>query len=125
MTNPTRAVHTVSDPARPALSTLLLLVGGIALIAFTFMRYSVPAIAWVAFAPFLLVLNQRGSLGRHLGVLAALVIAMLIAVSKMATAGISWMPTIPMFAIPMALEYFVAVAIASMVHRRLGARWGV
>jgi apolipoprotein N-acyltransferase len=124
MTNPTRTVH-VREAARPASSPLLLLVGGIALIAFTFMRYSVPAIAWVAFAPFLLVLNERGTLGRHLAVLGALVIAMLIAVSKMATAGISWMPTIPMFAIPMALEYFVAVAIASAVHRRLGVRWGV
>jgi len=115
----------VREAARPAVSPLLLLVGGVALIAFTFMRYSVPAIAWVAFAPFLLVLNERGTLGRHLGVLIALVIAMLIAVSKMATAGISWMPTIPMFAVPMALEYFVAVAIASIVHRRLGVRWGV
>jgi apolipoprotein N-acyltransferase len=124
MTNPTRTVH-VREAARPASSPLLVLVGGIALIAFTFMRYSVPAIAWVAFAPFLLVLNERGTLGRHLAVLGALVIAMLIAVSKMATAGIPWMPTIPMFAIPMALEYFVAVAIASMVHRRLGVRWGV
>ena len=95
------------------------------LIAFTFMRYSVPALAWVPFAPFLLVLNERGSLGRHLAVLGALVIAMLIAVSKMATAGISWMPTVPMFAIPMALSYFVAVAVASMVHRRLGVRWGI
>jgi apolipoprotein N-acyltransferase len=125
MTNPPRAFHTVREAARPALSPLLLLIGGLALIAFTFMRYSVPAIAWVAFAPFLLVLNERGTLGRHLAVLGALVIAMLIAVSKMATAGISWMPTIPMFAVPMALEYFVAVAIASMVYRRLGARWGV
>jgi apolipoprotein N-acyltransferase len=107
------------------LSPLLLLAGGVVLVAFTFMRYSVPALAWVAFAPFLLVLNERGTVGRHLAVLAALVIAMLIAVSKMATTGISWMPTIPMFAVPMAVSYFVAVAIASLVYRKLGARWGV
>ena len=56
--------------------------------------------------------------------LGALLIAMLIAVSKMATAGISWMPTVPMFAIPMALSYFVAVGIASVVHRRMGVRFG-
>src|SRR4029077_4782156 len=86
---------------------------------------SVPAIAWVALAPFLLVLHERGTLGRHLAVLGALVIALLIAVGKMATAGTPWMPTVPMFAIPMALSYFVAVAIASIVHRRLGVRWGV
>jgi apolipoprotein N-acyltransferase len=43
----------------------------------------------------------------------------------MATTGISWMPTIPMFAVPMAVSYFVAVAIASLVYRKLGARWGV
>jgi apolipoprotein N-acyltransferase len=126
MTSPTRLGHQiVSDRARPAWSPLLLLIVGVVLIAFTFMRYSVPALAWVAFAPFLLVLNARGTLGRHLAVLGALVIATLIAVSKMATAGISWMPTVPMFAIPMALSYFVAVAVASMVHRRLGVRWGV
>jgi apolipoprotein N-acyltransferase len=124
MTDPTRVADTVGDSARH-LSPLLLLVGGAVLIAFTFMRYSVPEIAWVAFAPFLLVLNERGTLGRHLAVLGALVIAMLIAVSKMATAGIPWMPTVPMFAVPMALSYFVAVAVASMVHRRLGVRWGV
>ena len=104
---------------------MLLLVGGAVLIAFTFMRYSVPEIAWVAFAPFLLVLHERGTLGRHFAVLGALVIAVLIAVSKMATAEIPWMPTVPMFAIPMAFSFFVAVAVASMVHRRLGARWGV
>lgn len=125
MTNPTRAFQSVRETACPASSALLLLIAGVVLIAFTFMRYSVPAIAWVAFAPFLLVLNERGTVGRHLGVLAALVIAMLIAVSKMATAGISWMPTVPMFAVPMALSYFVAVAIAGVVHRRLGVRWGV
>jgi apolipoprotein N-acyltransferase len=126
MTAPTRvAHHFVSVRARPSLSPLLLLIVGVVLIAFTFMRYSVPALAWVAFAPFLLVLNERGTLGRHLAVLGALVIAMLIAVSKMATAGISWIPTVPMFAIPMALSYFVAVAVASMVHRRLGVRWGI
>ena len=62
MTDPPRAFRTVREIARPALSPLLLLVAGVALIAFTFMRYSVPALAWGAFAPFLLVLNERGTL---------------------------------------------------------------
>jgi apolipoprotein N-acyltransferase len=124
MTDPTRVAHTIKDPARP-LSPLLLLLGGAVLIAFTFMRYSVPEIAWVAFAPFLLVLHERGTLGRHFAVLVASLIAVLIAVTKMATGEIPWMPTVPMFAIPMAFSYFTAVAVAGMVHRRLGVRWGI
>ncbi len=60
MTAPTRvAHHFVSGRARPALSPLLLLIVGVVLIAFTFMRYSVPAIAWVAFAPFLPLATKR------------------------------------------------------------------
>ena len=42
ISDPTRVPHTVSDPVRPPLSPLLLLVVGVTLIAFTFMRYSVP-----------------------------------------------------------------------------------
>src|SRR4029077_16293219 len=108
-------------PARQ-LSPLPFLVSGAVLIAFTFMRYSVPAIAWVALAPFLLVLHERGTLGRHLAVLGALVIALLISVSKMATAGIPWTPTVPMFAIPMALSYFVGGGGGGLVPPRNGTR---
>ena len=101
-----------------------LLLAGSVLVFMTFMRFSLPELAWVAFAPFLIILHQRGTIGRHLAVLGTLLVALLLTVSKMATAEIPWAP-VPMFAIPMALSYFVALATASFVHRRLGVRWGI
>jgi len=110
-------------PARTKYPLALLLVGG-GLVFMTFMRYSLPQLGWVVFAPLLVVLHERGTLGRHLAVLATLLVAFLAAVSKMATAEIPWAP-VPMFAIPLAISYFLAVALAGLAHRRLGARWGV
>jgi hypothetical protein len=78
----------------------------------------------VAFAPLLAFLHERATLGRHLALLATLLVAFIAAVSKIATADIPWAP-VPMFAIPIAFSYFVALATASCVHRRLGARWGI
>jgi apolipoprotein N-acyltransferase len=103
---------------------VVLLAGGGALIFMTFMRYSLAELGWVVFAPFLAFLHERGTLGRHLTLFATLTVAFLLAVSKMATAEISWAPAVPMFAIPLAFSYFVALAVASAAHRRLGARWG-
>ena len=51
-------------------------------------------------------------------------VAFLATVSKMATAEISWVP-VPMFAVPLAFSYFLALALRSMAHRRLGVRWGI
>lgn len=110
-------------PTRQASSLGLLVVGG-SLIFMTFMRYSLAELGWVALAPFLVCLHQRATLRRHLAVLAMLVVAFLAAVSKMVTAEISWAP-VPLFAIPMAFSYFLATAGAGLVHRRLGARWGI
>ncbi|WP_166265600.1 nitrilase-related carbon-nitrogen hydrolase [Marinobacter caseinilyticus] len=109
-------------PVRTGYFLVCLLAGG-GLIVMSFMRYSLAEFGWVTFAPLLAVLHERGSLGRHLAVLATLVVAFLAAVSKMATAEIPWAP-VPMFAIPLALSYFLALSFASMAHRRLGARWG-
>jgi len=47
-----------------------------------------------------------------------------ITVSKMNTWEIPWGP-VPFFAIPMALSYFGALAVAGLVHRRSGVRWGI
>jgi len=91
----------------------------------TFMRYSLPECGWVAFAPFLAFLQVRGTPRRHLALLATLVIAFLVTVSKMATPEIPWAPPVPMFAVPIAFSYFVALALASTAHRRLGVRWGI
>ncbi len=103
---------------------IAVLLAGAGLVFMTFMRYSVPALGWVVFAPFLLVLHRRATVGRHLAVLGTLVIAFLAAVSKMATSEIPWAP-VPAFALPLAISYFPAVVTASLVHRRVGPRWGV
>jgi len=101
----------------------LLLLAGCGLVFMTFMRFSLPEVAWVTFAPFLIFLHERGTIGRHLAVLGTLLVAFLLTVSKMVTVEIPWAP-VPAFAIPLAFSYFVALATASLVHRRLGARWG-
>jgi hypothetical protein len=54
----------------------------------TFMRYSFAELGWVAFAPLLAFLHERATLGRHLALLATLLVAFIAAVSKIATADI-------------------------------------
>ncbi len=103
---------------------IAILLAGAGLVFMTFMRYSLPVLGWVVFAPFLFVLHRRATVGRHLAVLGTLVIAFLAAVSKMVSSEIPWAP-VPAFALPLVLSYFVALATASLVHRRLGARWGI
>jgi len=103
--------------------TFLLLAGSL-LVFMTFMRYSLAPLAWVVFAPFLVALHEGATRRRHLAVLATLVVAQVVTVSKMATAEIPWIP-VPMFAVPIAVSYFVAVTLAAAAHRRLGPRWGV
>jgi apolipoprotein N-acyltransferase len=104
--------------------SLPFLLVGAGLVFMTFMRFSLAELGWVTFAPFLVVLHERGTLGRHLAVLATLVVAFLAAVSKMATVEIPWVP-VPMFAIPLAISYFTALSLAGLAHRRLGPRWGI
>jgi apolipoprotein N-acyltransferase len=124
MTFPAHDPRTADDSTRRRVSPAFLLVGGSVFILLTFMRYSLAALGWVAFAPYLVFLQSPGTLRRHLVLLATLVAAFVAAVSKMATAEIPWLP-VPMFAVPIALSYFVALALAGGAHRRLGARWGV
>lgn len=123
MTPTTMSPPPLARTTRSGPSSLLFLAGGL-LIFMTFMRYSLPELAWVVFAPLLVLLHQRGSLGRHLAVLATLVIAFLAAISKMAAPEIPWVP-VPMFAVPIAISYFIALAFVSLAHRRLGVRWGI
>lgn len=124
MTHSRHVPQAAGESVRPPVSPALLLVGGSALIFMTFMRYSLAEVGWVAFGPFLVFLQERGTLRRHLALLATLVIAFVLAVSKIATDEISWAP-VPMFAVPIAFSYFVALAVASVAHRRLGARWSI
>jgi len=101
----------------------VLLAVGAAFVFMTFMRGSLPELGWIAFAPFLVFGHERGG-RRHLALLGALVVAFLATLSKMATGEIPWVP-VPMFAIPFAFSYFVAVTVAGAAHRRLGPRWGI
>jgi len=56
--------------------------------------------------------------------LGVLLLAFIATVSKMATQEIPWV-LVPMFAIPIALIYFFTLALAGLVLRKLGLRWGV
>ena len=105
-------------------SPWLLLLGGV-LVFMAFMRFSLPELGWVAFAPFLAYLQVEGTLRRHLAVFGALVVAFLVTVSKMATSEIPWAPPVPMFAVPLAVSWFLALALAGAAHRRLGPAWGI
>jgi len=110
-------------PSWPSASAALLLVGGAGLIFLSFMRFSLPELGWVVFAPLLVYVQERATSRSHLLLLLTLVGAFLLAVSKMATSEIPWGP-VPMFAVPLALSYFVALTFAGFAHRGLGARWG-
>jgi len=115
-----------AEARRPASRSTpaLVLVAGSVLVFVTFMRYSLALAGWVVFAPFLAFLHDRATVRRHLVLLGTIIVAFLVAVSKMATAEIPWTP-VPMFAIPIAVSYFAAVAMAALAHRRLGLRWGI
>lgn len=123
MASPEPRPDPVDSRVRSASPAALLAVGSV-LAFMTFMRYSLAPLGWVVFAPFLVFIQQRGSLKRHLTLLATLVVAFVITVSKMNTWEIPWGP-VPFFAIPMAFSYFVALAVAGWVHRRSGTRWGI
>ena len=100
-----------------------LLLAGSALVFLTFMRYSVAALGWVVFVPFLLYAHECRTVRGHLVLLGTLFVAFTVAVSKMATWEIPWIP-VPMFAIVIATSYWIALSLAGLVHRHLGARWG-
>jgi apolipoprotein N-acyltransferase len=91
VTTATQDAQAARASARSGPVPAFLLAGG-GLIFMTFMRYGLAELGWVVFAPLLAVLYERGTLGRHLAVLATLLAAFLAAVSKMATAEIPYLP---------------------------------
>jgi apolipoprotein N-acyltransferase len=109
----------------PRVSPTFLLVAGTALVFMTFMRYSLPVFGWIVFAPFLAFLHQRTTIRDHLVVLAALLVGFVAAITKMATEEIPWAPPVPMFAVPIAFAYFLALTVGSAAHRRLETRSGI
>jgi apolipoprotein N-acyltransferase len=121
---PARKDPSPSAPVARRVPPAILLAVGVVFLFMTFLRGSIAELGWVVFAPFLVFAHQTGSRWRHLALFGALAVGFLAALSKMATAEIPWVP-VPMFAIPIALSYFVAVTVAGAAHRRLGPRWGV
>lgn len=101
-----------------------LLIAGSALILLTSMRFSIPALAWIAAAPFLAALYQEGGWRRSLWVYAALFVGLDIAWLKIVTPPITW-PMMFMFSVPASLSAFAVLALSAVVTRRLGAGWGV
>ncbi len=105
-------------------SAILLLAVGSVFVFMTFMRYSLAPLGWIVFAPFLIFLHGRSAFRDHVAVLGTLIVVFIATVSKMATAEIPWIP-VPMFAVPLAVSYFLAIGLAGAAHRRLGPSWGV
>ena len=106
MTSATQFPQTAGLPFRRSLSPALLLIAGSALVFLTFMRFGLAPLGWVVFAPFLVFLHEESTLKRHLTLVATLMAAWLLAVSKMATGEIPWV-AVPMYAIPISVSYFV------------------
>ncbi len=108
----------------PVRSPALLLIPGGVLVFLTFMRFGLSELGWVVFAPFLVYLQEKHSWKHHLVLLATLIVAYLFAVAKIVTDGIPW-AVVPMFAIPIAISYFIALSLAGVAQRRLGLQWGI
>lgn len=102
--------------------TFLLLAGSI-LIVLTFIRFGIGELGWIVFAPMLVFIHERSKTKQKFTLFITLVIAYILAVSKMVTSEIPWAPA-PMYAIPIAIEVFASMYVAGVAHRRLGARWG-
>lgn len=100
------------------------LVAGAVLVWLAFMRFGIGELGWVAWAPLLVFVHQRGSLKAHLALLGVLLVAMHFVIAKMVTSELSY-AVVPMFAVPGALASFLALGVAGAAHRRLGVRWGV
>ncbi|HEY4617192.1 MAG TPA: hypothetical protein VIH09_03260, partial [Flavobacterium sp.] len=105
------------------LPTTFLLLAGSILIILTFIRFGIGELGWVVFAPMLVFIHECSKTKQKFTLFITLVIAYILAVSKMVTSEIPWAPA-PMYAIPIAIEVFVSMYVAGVAHHRLGARWG-
>ena len=115
---------TASAPERARTTPLTLLVSGAVLTFFAFMRFGIGELGWIVFAPLLVFVIRHASAKRHMTLLATLLLAWLATVSKIVTSEIPWAPA-PMYAVPIASSYFIALTVAGLAFRRLGPRWGV
>lgn len=112
------------EEAKPQLPLAPLLIAGAVLLSVTSMRFSIPALAWIAGAPLLAALYQEGGWRRSLWILATVTVATNIAMAKIVTPPITW-PMMLMFAIPASLGFFAVLALAGAARRRLGVIWGI
>lgn len=115
---------TRKDAGKSPLTLAMLLIAGGALLALSSMRFSIPALAWISAAPFLVALHQDGGLRRSLWVFAAITVATNIMMAKIVTPPITW-PMMLMFSIPASLTTFAIVSVSAGASRRLGVGWGV
>jgi apolipoprotein N-acyltransferase len=113
-----------TEALKEPLALAPLLIAGGALMAVMSMRFSIPALAWIAAAPLLAAMQYEGGLRRSLWVFAAIAVATHIAIAKIVTVPITW-PMMLMFAIPISITSFAIVAVASAASRRLGPTWGI
>ncbi len=101
-----------------------LLALGALLISIAAYRWGVSAAAWIAPAPFLLVMRRATSWRSRLVVLAVVTLASIVSVGKIITAPVPWVLAIP-FALPSAVAMWLVLLATEALRRRAGERAGV
>lgn len=107
-----------------AISTRALLALGAGLTAIAAYRWGVSLAAWLAPAPFLLVMRRADGWRARFVVLAVVTIASIVSVGKIITAPLPWVLAIP-FALPSALGMWLVLVATEALRRRSGERGGV
>lgn len=112
----------ISSSGAPSTRALLALGG--ALVALSAYRWGVPLAAWIAPAPFLVVMRRAGGWRPRLVVLAVLLAATMVQVGKIVTAPVPWLMVFP-FAVPSALTAWAILLGTEAARRRAGELAGV
>lgn len=110
-------------PMAPS-STRALLALGAVLIAISAYRWGVSLAAWIAPAPFLLVMRRADRWRLRLLVLAVVTVASIVQVGKIITAPLPWAMAIP-FALPSAASAWLVLLGTEAARRRAGELAGV
>ena len=120
----TSSASSVPAGVGAALSTRALLGLGAALTAIAAYRWGVSLAAWIAPAPFLLVMRRADGWRARLVVLAVVAVASIVSVGKIITAPLPWALAIP-FALPSAVAMWLVLVATEALRRRAGERAGV
>jgi apolipoprotein N-acyltransferase len=98
-------------------------LGGV-LLPLASLRFAVQPLAWVGYAPFLVVLFRTGGVRVHAALAAILLVSLHLAIGKIVTPPLTfWF--VPVFAVPAALAVFAALTLSGWAARRRSLRWGV